>query len=164
MSVSTLKKKKIIEKINKISKNALSAVVANSKKINVNKINLLRKQARKNGIKITVIKNTLLKKGLENTSFQCLQKTLKEFTLIAFSIEHPGSAAKLLYLFSKENKNFKIKGAAFEGKFISPEKIEKLALIPTYPEAIQKLLITIKESAIGKLIRILISIKNNIKK
>ncbi|CAL4317915.1 50S ribosomal protein L10 [Buchnera aphidicola] len=159
-----IKKQKIIKKINKISQYALSAVVANSKKINVNKINFLRKEARKNEVKINVIKNTLLKKGIQKTPFECLQKTLKKFTLIAFSIKHPGSAAKLLYLFSKENKNFKIKGAAFEGKFISPKNIETLALIPTYPEAIQKFLIIIKEASIGKLIRMLILIKNKIKK
>jgi len=110
-----------------------------------------------------VIKNTLLKKGIHKTSFECLEKALKNFTLIAYSIKHPGSAAKLLYLFSKENKNFKIKGAAFEGKFIAPNKIEKLALIPTYPEAIQKFLITIKEASIGKLVRTLILVKNKMK-
>ncbi|MCW5197393.1 50S ribosomal protein L10 [Buchnera aphidicola] len=159
MSVNLQKKKTIIQKIKKISKKSLSAVVANSTQINVNQINILRKQARQNGVKINVVKNTLLKRAIENTPFQCLQKTLKNFTLIAHSIEHPGSAAKLLYLFSKENKTFKIKGASFEGKFIDPKNIEKLASIPTYKESIQKLIFILKEAAIGKFIRILTSIK-----
>ncbi|CAL4317946.1 50S ribosomal protein L10 [Buchnera aphidicola (Chaitophorus sp. 3695)] len=159
MSVNLQKKKIIIKKIKKISKKSLSAVVANSNQINVNQINALRKKARKNGVKINVVKNTLLKRAIQNTPFQCLQKTLNQFTLIAHSIEHPGSAAKLLYFFSKKNKTFKIKGAAFEGKFIEPSHIEKLALIPTYKESIQKLIFTLKEAAIGKFVRILTAIK-----
>lgn len=159
MSVNLQKKKIIIEKIKKISKKSLSAVVANSNQIGVNKINILRKKARKNGVKINVVKNTLLKKAIQNTPFDCLKKTLHKFTLIAHSIDHPGSAAKLLYLFSKKNKTFKIKGAAFEGKFIDPKNIEKLALIPTYKESIQKLMFTLKEAAIGKFVRILRAIK-----
>ncbi|NIH16773.1 MAG: 50S ribosomal protein L10 [Buchnera aphidicola (Periphyllus lyropictus)] len=159
MSINIKKKMEIVKRINKISNYALSAVVANSNKINVNKINNLRKEARKEGVKINIVKNTLLKKAIKNTPFECLKKILKNFTLIAYSINHPGSAAKLLYLFSKENKTFKIKGAAFEGKFINPKKIKKLSLIPTYKEAIQKLIIIIKELAIGKLVRLLMSIK-----
>ncbi|NIG99169.1 MAG: 50S ribosomal protein L10 [Buchnera aphidicola (Periphyllus acericola)] len=160
MSKNIQKKKKIIKQIKKISKNALSAVVANSKKINSNKINILRKNARKNNVQIKVIKNTLLKKAIHKTQFECLIKTLKKFTLIAYSIKHPGSAAKLLYLFSKENKNFKIKGAAYEGKFIKSKKIKKLAFLPTYKEAIQRFMFMIKELSIGKLIRTLISLQN----
>ncbi|NIH41020.1 MAG: 50S ribosomal protein L10 [Buchnera aphidicola (Periphyllus aceris)] len=160
MLTNIQKKKKIIKQIKKISKNALSAVVANSKKIDSNKINTLRKNARKNKVKIKVIKNTLLKKAIDKTQFECLKKTLKKFTLIAYSIENPGSAAKLLYLFSKENKNFKIKGAAYEGKFIKSKKIKKLAFLPTHKEAIQRFMFMIKELSIGKLIRTLIAIKH----
>lgn len=159
MSANLQKKKIIIEKIKKISKKSLSAVVAHSNKINVNQINILRKKARKNGVKINVVKNTLLKKAIQNTPFQCLEKTLQKFTLIAHSIENPGSAAKLLYEFSKENKTFTIKGAAFDGKFINSNNIEKLALIPTYKESIQKLIFILKEITIVKLIRTLQAIK-----
>ncbi|CAL4317877.1 50S ribosomal protein L10 [Buchnera aphidicola (Periphyllus testudinaceus)] len=160
MSINIKKKKKIINEIKKISENSLSAVIADPKKINSNKINILRKNARKNNVKIKVIKNTLLKKAIHKTQFECLKKKLKNFTLIAYSIKNPGSAAKLLYLFSKENKTFKIKGAAFEGKFIKSKKIKKLVSIPTYKESIQKLMFTIKEATIGKLVRTLMSIKN----
>ncbi|WP_343187795.1 50S ribosomal protein L10 [Buchnera aphidicola (Periphyllus koelreuteriae)] len=160
MSINIKKKKKIVDEIKNISKKALSAVIANPNKINSNKINILRKEARKNNITIKVIKNTLLKKAISKTQFECLQKKLKKFTLIAYSIKNPGSAAKLLYSFSKENKTFKIKGAAFEGKFISDKKIKKLAEIPTFKEAIQKLIYIIKEASISKLVRVIMSIKN----
>ena len=72
---------------------------------------------------------------------------------------HPGSGARLFKEFSKNNTQFKIKGAAFEGKLLSTLEINQLADMPTYREAIIKLLLILKISSAGKLIYILSAIK-----
>ena len=78
-----------------------------------------------------------------------LKDTFVGPTLIAFSNEHPGAAARLFKEFAKANDKFEIKGAAFEGKI---QDVEFLATLPTYEEAIARLMGTMKEAAAGKLV------------
>ena len=53
-----------------------------------------------------------------------------------------------------------MKGLAFEGEFIEAAQIDRLASLPTYEEAIAKLMATIKEAAAGKLVRTLAAIRD----
>lgn len=158
MALNLQRKKEIIFKIKKTTKSALSAVVADICYINANKINELRKLGRKNKIHMFITRNTLLNLAITNTQFECLKKILIGSNLIAYSLEYSGAAARLFKEFSKKNPDFKIKAAAFEGSFISSEEINFLSNQLTYNEAILKLIITIKESSIGKLAGILHSI------
>lgn len=155
MALNLKEKKEIISKINKISKQAISAVIADISGINSNKINELRKNGRKNGIHMFVIRNTLLNIAVHNTQFACLKKSFIGSTLIAYSLEYAGAAARLFKNFLEINKNFKIKAAAFEGSLIPANQIDYLYNQPTYKEAITSMLTVIQEAAIGKLIRIL---------
>lgn len=159
MALNFDKKKTIVSKINQISNSALSAVIANSQGISVNQINQLRKSGRKLGVKMSIVRNTLLSLGIKNTTFECLKEIIKGSTFIAYSTHHPGSGVRLFKKFEKKNKQFKITGAVFEGKLLSNLEINQLADMPTYEEAIAKLLLTLKISAAGKLIYTLSAIK-----
>ncbi|QCI18036.1 50S ribosomal protein L10 [Buchnera aphidicola (Aphis nasturtii)] len=159
MALNLNKKKTIVSKINQISNSALSAVIANSQGISANQINQLRKLGRKLGVKMSVVRNTLLSLAVKNTTFECLKKIIKGSTFIAYSTNHPGSGARLFKKFEKKNKQFKITGGVFEGKLLSNLEINQLADMPTYEEAIAKLLLILKISAAGKLIYTLSAIK-----
>jgi large subunit ribosomal protein L10 len=159
MPLNLDKKKIIVSKINKISNTALSAITADTQGIAVNDINELRRSGRKIGVKMSIVQNTLLSLGIQNTSFSCLKKKIKGSTFIAYSTQHPGSGARLFKDFSKINPRFKITGAAFEGKLLSILEINQLADMPTYKEAIIKLLFVLKIASAGKLISILSAIK-----
>ncbi|QCI24155.1 50S ribosomal protein L10 [Buchnera aphidicola (Muscaphis stroyani)] len=159
MALSLDTKKNIVSKINKISNVALSAITANSQGISVNKMNQLRKSGRKVGVYMSIVRNTLLTLAIQNTAFECLKKKIKGSTFIAYSMNHPGSGARLFKKFSMKNDQFKITGAAFEGKLLSMLEINQLAEMPTHKEAITKLLITLKMSAAGKFVYILSAIK-----
>jgi len=159
MALNLNKKKTIVSKINQISNVALSAIIANSQGISVNKINQLRKSGRKLGVEMSIVRNTLLSLAIENTAFQCLKKKLKGSTFIAYSTKHPGSGARLFREFQKKNKKFKITGAVFEGKLLSELEINQLADMPTYEEAIRKFLLILKITIAGKLIYTLSAIK-----
>lgn len=91
--------------------------------------------------------------------FECLKDTFTGPTLIAFSNEHPGAAARLFKDFAKANKEFEVKGAAFEGKI---QDVEFLATLPTYEEAIARLMGTMKEAAAGKLVRTLAALRDKL--
>lgn len=159
MALNLDQKKTIVSKINKISNTALSVIIADSQNICVNKINQLRKEGRKIGVKMSIVQNTLLSLAIKNTNFECLQKKIKGSTFIGYSMMHPGSCARLFKDFQKQNKQFKITGAAFEGKLLSDLEINQLADMPTYKEAIIKLLCTMKILIAGKLIYTLSAIK-----
>lgn len=159
MPLNLDQKKTIVSKINKISNIALSAVTADFQNISVNEINELRKSGRETGVKMSIIKNTLLSLGIKNTLFECLKKKIKGSTFIAYSMKHPGSGVRLFKEFSKKNAQFKITGAVFEGKLLSIAEITQLADMPTYKEAIIKLLFILKILIAGKLIYTLSAIK-----
>ncbi|CAL4318077.1 50S ribosomal protein L10 [Buchnera aphidicola] len=160
MALNLQKKKIIVSKIHDISNIALSAITANYQGIKVNTINQLRKNGREVGVKMSIVQNTLLSLGVHDTSFECLKKKIKGSTFIAYSMQHPGSGARLFKEFSEQNQNFKITGGVFEGKTLSLLEINKLAELPTYKEAIIKMILILKISSIGKLIYTLFAIKN----
>ncbi|WP_075431644.1 50S ribosomal protein L10 [Buchnera aphidicola] len=158
MMLKLKNKKKIIKKNHNIAKFALSAITADISNIQVNEMNDLRKKARSLNIEMSVIRNTLLKKSLKNTKFSKLSDTLKGPTLIAFSMQHPGSASRLFKKFTEKNTRFKITKAIFEEKILSFQEIEQLAILPTYNEILIKLILTLKTAAVGKLLNVLNSI------
>ena len=93
------------------------------------------------------------------TQFESLAETFTGPTLIAFSNEHPGAAARIFKNFAKDQKEFEIKGAAFEGNFIAANQIDVLATLPTYDEAISQLMSVI-QGATSKLARTLAAVRD----
>ncbi|WP_343182559.1 50S ribosomal protein L10 [Buchnera aphidicola] len=159
MALNLQQKKHIVSKINKIASVSLSAVLAKKKKITTNEITKLRKHSRIEEIEIHVVKNTLLKKSLKTTQFECLNKKISGPIIIGFSLHHPGSVAKLFTQFQKKNSNFKILTAAYNKKILTNTEIENLSKLPNLKEAIQKIITIIKFTTVGKLFSILLEIK-----
>ncbi len=153
-------KKAIVAEVNEAAKAALSAVVADSRGVTVGAMTGLRKLARENGVYLRVVRNTLMKRAVEGTDFECLNEAFSGPTLIAFSNEHPGAAARLLKDFAAQEEAFEVKALAFEGEFIGAENIDKLAKLPTYDEAIAQLMMTMKEASAGKLVRTLAALRD----
>ncbi|PKF60302.1 50S ribosomal protein L10 [Psychromonas sp. psych-6C06] len=153
-------KQAIVAEVNVVAQAALSAVVADSRGVTVGAMTELRAKARENNVYLRVVRNTLARRAVEGTDFACLADTFSGPTILAFSNEHPGAAARLLKDFAKSNDAFEVKGLAFEGEFIEPAQIDRLATLPTYDEAIAKLMATMKEAAAGKLVRTLAAIRD----
>lgn len=153
-------KQAIVAEVNVAATAALSAVVADSRGVTVGAMNELRSKARENGVYLRVIRNTLARRALEGTDFACLTETFTGPTILAFSNEHPGAAARLLKDFAKANEKFEIKGLAFEGEFIEAAQVDRLATLPTYDEAIAKLMMVMKEASAGKLVRTIAAVRD----
>lgn len=150
-------KKAIVAEVHEAAQGALSAVVADSRGVTVGKMSALRKLARENGVWIRVVRNTLARRAVEGTAYECLANSFVGPTLIAFSNEHPGAGARILQDFAKENDKFELKAASFEGELVD---VAVLASLPTYDEAIARLMGTIKEAAAGKLVRTIAAIRD----
>ncbi|WP_394176810.1 50S ribosomal protein L10 [Thalassotalea litorea] len=157
MAINLDDKKAIVAEVQEAANGAQSAVIADSRGITVEAITALRKQARENGVWMKVVRNTLARRAVEGTSFECLKDTFVGPSLIAFSSEHPGAAARLFSDFAKENEVFELKAAAYEGEVVD---VALLAKLPTYDEAIARLMSAMKEASAGKLVRTIAAVRD----
>ena len=146
-------KKAIVAEVNEAAKAALSVVVADSRGVTVDAMTPLRKQARENGVILRVVRNTLARRALEGTAYECLNEAFVGPTLLAFSTEHPGAGARLFKEFAKSQEAFEVKALAYEGELIPAADLDRLATLPTLDEALAKLLSVMKEASAGKLAR-----------
>jgi large subunit ribosomal protein L10 len=111
-------KKQIVSEVNEAANSALSAVLADYRGVTVDEMTELRKTARENKVYLRVVRNTLLKRAVENTEFECIKEVLIGPTILAFSQEDPGAAARVLKDFAKENNEFEIKALSVGGKLL----------------------------------------------
>ncbi|WP_193166418.1 50S ribosomal protein L10 [Microbulbifer hainanensis] len=157
MAIGLVDKKAIVAEVQQAASGALSAVVADSRGVTVNDMTALRKEARDNGVWLKVVRNTLARRALAGTEFECLIEKFVGPSIIAFSNEHPGAGARILKEFAKGNDKLELKGAAFEGVATD---VALLASLPTYDEAIAKLMSVMKEASAGKLVRTIAAVRD----
>ncbi|GMG88655.1 50S ribosomal protein L10 [Biformimicrobium ophioploci] len=157
MAIGLEDKKAIVADVQQAASVAQSAVVADSRGVTVNDMTALRKEARENGVWLKVVRNTLARRALQGTEFECLNDNFVGPSIIAFSNEHPGAGARILKEFAKGNDKLELKGAAFEGGVVD---VALLASLPTYDEAIAKLMSCMKEASAGKLVRTIAAIRD----
>jgi large subunit ribosomal protein L10 len=149
-------KKAVVAEVQEAAKSALSAVVVDARGVSVTDITRLRKEARDNGVWMKVVRNTLAKLAVKGTDFECLSDAFVGPTLIAFSNEHPGAGARIFKDFAKKNEKFELKIASFEGDEVA---VDVLASLPTYDEAIARMMSVMKEASAGKLVKTLAAVK-----
>lgn len=171
MALSFAQKEAIVAEVAEVAKSAYSAVGAEYRGLTVEEMTALRVEARKAGVSIRVVKNSLAKRAFVDTDFACMEEGLKGPLVLAFSQEDPGSAARVAEAFAKGHDRFKVKLVSVGGKLLAPSELGALARMPTYDEAIsqlmavmkapvQKLAATINEVP-GKLVRTLAAVRDN---
>jgi large subunit ribosomal protein L10 len=101
-------------------------------------------QARKGGVFMKVVKNTLARRAIAGTSFECLSDSLKGPLILAFSKEDPGAAARVLKDFSKDNEKLVVTAIAFGGKLLPKTELERLSKMPTREQALATLMAVMK--------------------
>jgi large subunit ribosomal protein L10 len=145
-------KKQIVSEVNEAASSALSAVIADYRGVTVDKMTELRKQARENGVYLRVVRNTLLRRAVADTDFECLHEALIGPTILAFSMDDPGCAARVLKDFAKGNDDFEIKALSIGGKLLPADQIDALANLPTYDQALA-MLMSVMQAPVTKLVR-----------
>lgn len=147
-------KKTIVSLIQQIAQDSLFSLIIDFRGITGNQMNAFRKEGRKFNINMHVVRNTLVLRAIQNTSFSCLQPLLIGPTLLVFSKQGIEELTNFFKVFSKGEVNFQIKAMVYNGKIVPPSKMNNLMNLPTYKEAIIKLILIIRELSIGKLLRI----------
>jgi large subunit ribosomal protein L10 len=147
-------KKAVVAEVAAVAAQAHSAVAAEYRGLTVSELTDLRKVARESGVYLRVIKNTLARRAVEGTEFACMQEGLVGPLILAFSIEDPGSAARVVQDFSKQHDKFVVKLVAVGGKLYGASEIDRLAKLPTKEQALAMLMGVIK-APIEKFVRTL---------
>ena len=112
----------------------------------------LRKNARENRVTLRVVRNTLARRALVGTDFECVNDSLVGPSLFGFSMEDPGAAARLFKEFAKENKNFEVKALAVSGQILGADQLDVLAKLPTRDQALS-LLMSVMKAPVTKLVQ-----------
>ena len=159
MAIRLEDKKAIVAEVNEAAQAALSAVVVDARGVTVSAMTGLRKEAREAGVYVRVVRNTLLRRAVAGTQYDVLNDVFTGPTLIAFSNDHPGAAARIFKEFAKGQDKFEIKAAAFEGNLIAANQIDILATLPTFDEAVSQLMSVI-QGATSKLARTLAAVRD----
>ena len=133
-------KKTLVAEVNEIAKRALSAVAVENRGLTAGKFDELRKQARNNGIYLHVVKNTLAKRAVKGTAFECLEPALVGPLVLGFSMEDPGAVGRVIKDFVKTNDKLVVKAVSIGGQLLGPKDIERLAKLPTRDQAIALLM------------------------
>jgi large subunit ribosomal protein L10 len=112
----------------------------------------LRKNARENRVTLRVVRNTLARRALVGTDFECVNDSLVAPSLFGFSMEDPGAAARLFKEFAKENKNFEVKALAVSGQILGADQLDVLAKLPTRDQALS-ILMSVMKAPVTKLVQ-----------
>ncbi len=127
----------VIEQITATLKEYSHIYLAETTTLNAEKTSNLRRECFKNDIKLLVVKNTLLKKALENLEgdYSSLYGSLKGSTTLMLS--NTGNApAKLIKSLKKDNDKLGFKAAFVEESFYGPDQLEALVAIKSKNELI----------------------------
>lgn len=154
MALQLEQKRQIVAEVNEIAASALSAVVADYRGLTVAEMTEMRVKARASGVYVRVVRNTLAKRAVEGTEYACLDEAFVGPTLVAFSQEDPGSAARLLKEYAKEHQALEVKALAIGGTMLSADQIDRVALLPTLDQA-RSMLLSVMQAPVVKLVRTL---------
>jgi large subunit ribosomal protein L10 len=156
MALSIEQKKAVVAEVAEVAKTALAVVAAEYRGLTVDNLTELRVKARESGVYLKVAKNTLVRRAVEGTEFECMQDSLTGPLLLAFSMEDPGAAARLVKDYMKSNDKLITKLVAVGGEVYGASELERLSSLPTYDQAIA-MLMGVMKAPVEKFVRTLVA-------
>ncbi len=120
---------------------SVAGVLVDYKGISVADDTKLRKELREAGVDYAVVKNTLLKRAVEEAGYAELSSVLEGTTAFACSESDPVAAARILAKFANNSKGaFSIKAGFVEGKVLDVAGVDDLAKLPSREQLLGQLL------------------------
>ncbi len=147
-------KKTLVKEVNAIAGDSVTAVAAEYRGLSVSDMTELRKSARSAGVYLRVVKNTLARRAVEGTEFECMQDTLKGPILLAFAKDDPGAAARVIRDFAKEHDALQAVSLSVGGQLLPATDLKRLAELPTLDQA-RAMLLGVMLAPMSQLVRTL---------
>ena len=154
MALSLEEKKAVVAEVSEVAASAHSAIAAEYIGIDVENMTQLRAKAREASVYMRVVKNTLARRALQGTDYECMTDSLTGPLILAFSQDDPGAAARVISDFAKQNDKLVVKLVSIGGRLLAPGDIKRLADMPTKEQAIS-ILMSVMNAPVTKLARTL---------
>jgi large subunit ribosomal protein L10 len=152
MALTKQKKDEVVAEVAALLQGSKMTVVAQYQGTTVKAIQALRKVAKENGTKVSVVKNRLVIKAIENTeSIKNVDTSaLTGQLLYAFNAIDEVAPASALASFAKTNPSIQFVGAiTAEGKFIGADEVKALAALPSKTQLIAGIINTLQSPVNG---------------
>ncbi|MBT8114517.1 MAG: 50S ribosomal protein L10 [Arenicella sp.] len=143
MSLNLDQKKQVVEDVSAVVGSSQAAIVAEYRGLTVEQMKVLRREAHDNNVFVRVVKNSLLRRAVEDTDFACLNEHLVGPLAFAAS-EDPVAVAKVINKYAKEYDALEIKAGSMSGSLLSDGDIKALAQLPSREELLAKLMGTMQ--------------------
>ncbi len=153
MGLSLEQKQAAVSEVQTRLAGAQAVIVAEYRGLNVERVTQLRSKARKSGVYLRVLKNTLARRAIKGTPFEKLSEQMVGPLMYGIS-QDPVAGAKVLSEFAKENEQFVIKAGAMPNAVMSVQEIKALAQLPSREQLLATLLGTL-QAPMAKLVRTL---------
>ncbi|GKT11979.1 MAG: large subunit ribosomal protein L10 [Thiomicrorhabdus sp.] len=157
MALNIEGKKAVVEEVSAVVADAGSIVSAEYRGLTVEQMTQLRANARAANVQVRVVKNTLARRAIAGTKFEDMAETFTGPLVFAFSGEELGNAARVFKDFAKDNEALIVKSLSIGEGVMDASHLATIAALPTYDEAVSKLLYVMKEP-VAKVARALVAI------
>ncbi|MBL8417940.1 MAG: 50S ribosomal protein L10 [Dechloromonas sp.] len=148
MGLNLNDKKAVVAEVSAQVANAQTIVIAEYRGIEVTDLTVLRKKARESGVYLRVLKNTLVRRAVADTSFAGLADHMVGPLIYSVSAD-PVAAAKVLNDFAKTNDKLVLKAGSYAGKVLDKAGVQALASVPSREELLSKLLYVMQAPVAG---------------
>ena len=148
---------------------AQAVIVAEYRGLDVGSVTELRAKARKSGLYLRVLKNTLARRAVKGTPFEKLSDQMSGPLMYGIA-QDPVAGAKVLAAFAKDNEKFVIKGGVMANALMSEKDVKTLATMPSREELLAMLVGTMQAPVVkfvrtmnevpGKFVRTLAAVRD----
>jgi large subunit ribosomal protein L10 len=143
-------KQEVVKRLKEKFQESASVICVDFRGINVEKITQFRRQIQKTSGNYQVVKNTLARRAIEETSFKELNQFLVGPTGIVFCPGEPMESAKVVAKFVDEtNGTLQIKGGIVEGAVFDAKGIKKVATLPSRQELLAQFVAALQSPISG---------------
>lgn len=130
MALNLQEKQAVVAEVSAQVAQAQTIVLAEYRGIEVGDITALRANARKAGVYLRVLKNTLARRAVQGTPFEALAEKMVGPLVYGFSADAV-AAAKVVYDFARDNDKLVIKAGSYNGKVLDVAGVDALATVPS---------------------------------
>ena len=151
MSKNLELKKQVVSDIVKKFQDAQSVIIVNYSGLTVEQVTGLRAQFRAAGVDYCLLKNTLVRRALQELNIEGLDEVLNGASAFAFGMNDPVSPAKILNDFITKNKTeaLSIKAGLLGSDIMTLDQIKSLAETPSREVLLARLLGSLQSSIAG---------------
>ena len=140
MSNNLEAKKQVVAGIVEKFQKAQSIVFVDYRGLNAEETTNMRADCRKAGVEYLVLKNTMIERAAEELNVTDLKAHLEGPTAVAFSMNDPASAAKIMLKYAKDTKKLSVKCGFLEGAVVGEDVVQSLYELPSREVLIAKIM------------------------